>query len=124
LAASQIIKEDEMKTRKAIFALLTVCCLMSSFPMATHAAQIWAICTIDQVGPYGINEGVSGSHIYLTDTANSPAWDGSKKFLISSQRGKEFLATALTAVANGKTVNASVNPDATVGTVGALIIQK
>jgi hypothetical protein len=110
LAGYEIIKEAEMKTRKAVLVLLTVFCLATFFSLQANAAGPY-ICTVDEVGPYDTIEGVSGSQIYLTDTNTAaPGWAGSKKFLISPNRGKEFLATALTAVANGKQVKVYANP--------------
>lgn len=112
-----------MKTKKAIFILLTVFCLMGMFFLEANAA--WLTCTVDQVGPSGTTEGVSGSYIYLTDTADPPAWGGaSKKCYFGPARGKEFLAVALTALANGKKVQVGITLTPAIPPISAIYIQK
>lgn len=113
-----------MKTNKIILIVLAVFFLLSSFSMQAIAAASWFTCTIDQVGPYGLNEGVSGSYIYLTSTADPPAWDGSRRCIISPNRGKEYLATALAALANGKQVMVYINPANVTPTINGIYIQK
>lgn len=97
-------------------------CLAAFSAMAAHAA--WVICTVDQVGPNGTNEATSGSRVFLTAVDPADAWVGSKECKISPNRGKEFLATALTALSSGKQVKVSVNPALASPTVGAIYVQK
>jgi hypothetical protein len=113
-----------MKTRKAIIVLLVVGCLTALSSL--EAAAVWLTCTVDQAGPNGTDI----TDVYLTDTAATPEWGGaSKKCRISSTlaptRGKEFLAVALTALANGKPVKVLIgNPAATIPAITAMYIQK
>jgi hypothetical protein len=111
-----------MKPRKAILILFMVGCLMPLFSMQATAAWEWVTCNVDQVGPYLLTEGVNGSHIYLTDTAEPPAWEGSKKMFISPSRGKEYLAVALTALASGKRVKVYIVPSATFPTINGIYV--
>lgn len=112
-----------MKTRKAIFVLFMVGCMAAFSALAANADADWVTCTVDQVGPTGTTEGTSGSRIFLTAVDPADAWVGSKQCRISPDRGKEFLAAALTAVSNGKQVKVSVNPALASPTIGAIYVQ-
>ena len=112
-----------MKTRKALFVLFMVGCLLAGFVMEA-AAISWYTCTIDKVGPYLLDELTNGSHIYLTHDDASPAWQGSKKHLISPNRGKEYLAAALSAFASGYRVEVYINVAAGLPTIYGLYVKK
>jgi len=90
-----------MKARNAVVILLTVFCLVALCAASSFAAS--KVCTVESVGPYGTLEGTDGSAIFLTDTGEPIAFTN-KKFFIGPNRGKEFLAAALTALASGKPV--------------------
>jgi len=111
-----------MKTRKAIVVLVVIGCLAAFAAPAARAD--WILCTVDQVGPTGTTEGASGSRIYLTAVDPPGAWVGSKQCKISPNRGREFLAAALAALANSKQVLVSVNPAANLPTISAIYVQK
>ncbi|RJR42625.1 MAG: hypothetical protein C4567_07130 [Deltaproteobacteria bacterium] len=116
------IKEADMRTRKAMFILFMVGCLAAFSAVAAQAA--WITCTVDQVGPSGTNVDTSGCRIFLTAVDPADAWVGSKEFKISPNRGKEFLAAALTALASGKQVRVNVNLATAMPTLGAIYVQK
>jgi hypothetical protein len=67
---------------------------------AAVAGDWYDACQVDQVGPGPSKD----THLFLTHTAPSPAWDGSKDFLVDAKRAKEIQAVALTAVVNVKKV--------------------
>ena len=93
-----------MKNRKLILVLGAVCCLAVFLPLQVQSAT-WYPAGVVAVGPYGLTEGTSGTDIYLTSYSDPPAWQGSKKFKISPDRSKEFLAVALAALMNQKQVS-------------------
>jgi len=109
-----------IKTKKVILVLLMFGCLGTFSAVAAQAD--WVISTIDQVGPYGINETTSGSRIFLTAVNPADAWPGSKECKIGVSRGKEFLAAALTALASGKQVRVSLNPALASPTISAIYV--
>lgn len=114
--------EAKMKTGKPVFVLLMLGCLAA---LAAPAAQAdWVLCTVDQVGPHGATEGTGGSRIYLTAVDPPGAWEGSKPCKIAPERGREFLAAALAALASGKQVKVSLNPAAASPTLSAIYVQK
>lgn len=78
-------------------------------------------CTVDQVGPAGATV-ATGSKIYLTDTAASPGWSGSKAFKVPLDRAKEFLAVGLAAMSTSAPVK--VTTDAGLTSITAIYLQK
>jgi hypothetical protein len=113
-----------MKIRKAIL-LLTLISLAVLVSGQADAGPEWYECIVDKVGPYGIIEGTSGSWIYLTHNDPDPAWDGSKKFIIHSSRGKEYLDIGSKAMLAfpPKLVEAYVDPEASNPLVKGLLLK-
>ena len=111
-----------MKTRKAIVVLAMVGCLAAFSAVAAQAD--WVTCMVDQVGPFGTNETTSGSRFFLTVVDPPGAWAGNKECKISPNRGKEFLAAALTALSSGKQVRVSLNPALASPTISSIYVQK
>lgn len=101
----------------AVVFLLTACFL--AFSTVVHAGTYK--CTVDQVGPAGTTQ-AAGSKIYLTDTASTPAWKGSKAFKVPTERSKEFLAVGLAAMAGSTTVKVTTNADLT--SITTIYLQK
>jgi hypothetical protein len=96
-----------MKTRKAVIVLVMAGLLTSLLAGGAIAATY--TCTVESAGPWGVNPEAGGAYVvYLTDTAASPAFTNKKctfpNNATTGLRGKEYLAAALTALANGKTV--------------------
>ncbi len=112
-----------MKAKKAISLLAAAFCLLALFAVNADAALSWVTCTVDQAGPYGLVEGTSGSRVYLTDVSGA-AWAGSKQCVLSPNRGKEYLAAALTALANSKQVRVYLNPALATPTINGFYVQK
>jgi len=112
-----------MNTRKTILFLLTLCCLAALFAMPASAGTDWYECIVDKVGPYGITSGVSGGQIYLTSVDGT--WDGSKKFIISASRAKEYLDIGSKALLpiQPKLVEVYADPDASTPLVKGLLLK-
>ncbi len=113
-----------MKTRKAMVILLAACCLAAMFSLEATAAAWVSNVTVDSAGPYGTTADPGTSYVYLTHNADPPLWVGSKRCTIGPSRGKEFLAVALTALANGKTVNVYGNLTAGSPTITGIYVNK
>jgi hypothetical protein len=101
-----------------VLCLLAVASII--FPMNTNAAGSY-VCTVDQAGPHG-QAAAGGARLYLTDTADTPAWAGSKTFKVPADRSKEFLAVGIAAIANDKKV--TIVTDATMTNVTTIYLMK
>lgn len=114
-----------MKTKKAILCLLTLCCLAALFSLPASADPHWYECIVDKVGPYGIVQGSSGGWIYLTHNDPDPEWDGSKKFIISASRAKEYLDIGSKALlpVQPKLVEVYADPNAATPLVKGLLLK-
>jgi len=107
-----------MKVRKSLTVIFLVCGLLAGLSLQASAA--WYTCTVNQAGPFGATA-ESGVRIYLTDDAAT--WEGSKQFKVAAARANQFLAVALTAIANGKKVYVScVNPAVALPTITAIYL--
>ena len=111
-----------MKSRKIMFVVSMLVCVAAFSPLAAQAD--WVTCTVDQAGPFGTNETTSDSRIFLTAVDPPGAWAGNKECKISPNRGKEFLAAALTALSSGKQVRVSLNPALASPTISSIYVQK
>ena len=103
---------------KVTVLFLLAACLLA-FSATAHAGTYK--CTVDQVGPAGATTS-AGSKIYLTDTAATPGWTGSKAFKLPADRSKEFLAVGLAAMANSAAVK--VTTDTGLTTITTIYLQK
>ena len=97
-------------TKRALLVVLILAAAVMALTGEALAAGAWYTCTVEQAGPNGTiaypstTPAASTSRIFLTDTASSPAWVGSKEFSISATRAREFLAVGLAAITSGKKV--------------------
>jgi len=110
-----------MKTKKTVLVTLLLCGLVAGWFPDAGAAPAWYMCTVDMAGPFGTTA-ASSSRVYLTDTATDPAWAGSKQFVITTTRAKEYLAVALTAVASGKKVKINSDLSSESPTISAIYV--
>ena len=107
-----------MKTNKTVLVLFAVVCLMTLCSSQSYAAAAWHVCTIQEVGPSGANE----ANPYCYITLSSLDWEDNIVCVLPLTRTKDYLATALTAIAAGKQVKAWMNPDAPTPTVNKLFV--
>lgn len=71
-----------------------------------YAENIDYVCTVARTGPAGAHSAV---FIWLTDTADPPAWPGALRCMARTGREKEMLAVALMAMADGLRVIAKLD---------------
>ena len=88
-----------MKVRKTLTVIFLVCGLLTGWSLQAAAATF--TCTVNSAGPSGTAETATAVRINLTEA--SSAW-GPTQFSVTGARSKEFLAVALTAIANGQRV--------------------
>ena len=113
-----------MKLKKLTSVLLAALFLTTLLSASALAGAAWYECTVDQAGPLG-GTTTSPVRIFLTDvTTDTPAWAGSKEFNVNSDRAKEYLAVALTAMTTGKKVRAYLNPALALPTLYGLYLMK
>ncbi|MBM4293800.1 MAG: hypothetical protein FJ126_02710 [Deltaproteobacteria bacterium] len=111
-----------MKTRKAVLVLVAMGLLMASFVGTASAATV--TCSVDGTGVFNTSAATPVYYVFLTDTAATPVWNN-KKCSLPAARGKEYLAVALTALANGKTVTVTcANTAAAVPAITSMIANK
>jgi hypothetical protein len=96
-----------MKSKKLVLSLLVAVGLVMTLALAAQAAQGWYLgYTVSACGPIVVSGGATVNRIGGTFTKTSAptinAW-------FTSGREKEMLAVALTALANGKTVDLLVD---------------
>jgi hypothetical protein len=105
-----------MKTRKPALAVLVLVALVISISVQSFAASANYTCTVVSAGPvtYSPNNLVYYKMAirltYVSGGTTAPATT-TKTFYAPAGHEKEFLAVALTAIANGKNVCAMVNFD-------------
>jgi hypothetical protein len=90
-----------MEIKKFVAGLLVLVGLIALLAAPGFAAT--PTCTVDKVGSSTVY-----TFVWLTDTAATPLWQGSRQFYFNPDKAKEMLATALTAMANNKKVNVNL----------------
>ncbi len=95
-----------MKIQKLALVGL-VCGLVLAFSVSAYAAAATYTCTVNSAGPQAAGTANYKMAIKLTSTP------GTKTFVAPTGKEKEFLAVALTAIANGKKVSVVIDWAAT-----------
>jgi hypothetical protein len=100
-----------MKARKLVLLVLSVCALVAFLTATSYAALATYTCTVNYAGPV-TSTGTYHMAIKLTYASGSPTpTTKTKVFYAPTGHEKEFLAVALTAMANSKKVSAYVDFD-------------
>jgi len=109
-----------MKINKAWCLVLMIAVLMGGSAVAGQAASSWYTCQVDGAGPI---TATTGARIFLTDTAEPPAFQN-QEFQVPRGRENQFLAVALEAISQGRKVKVSTDPNkGTIPTVSAIYLQ-
>jgi len=109
-----------MKINKALCLGLMVAVLVGGLTGTGQAASTWYTCQVDGAGPTNSS---AGARIFLTDTADPPAFQN-QEFQVPQSRANQFLAVALEAISQGRRVKAYTNLDkGTIPTVTAIYLQ-
>jgi hypothetical protein len=111
-----------MKTQKLALAVLVSVALMTSISVRSFAALTTYTCTVVSAGPITYSPNNPAYHkvairlAYISGGTAAPNTT-TKTFYAPAGHEKEFLAVALTAIANGKNVSALVSFDSANNTV-------
>lgn len=104
-----------MKIKK--FALASLIAVLLIMALASVALAGTYVCIVTATGPGG----ATATFVRLTDTAATPAFTN-RWFKFRSDRAKEMLAVALTAMANNKKVRATLVSTDAYATVNEFMI--
>jgi hypothetical protein len=107
-----------MKTLKLAIAVLVLVALVTAVPVQSFAALAACTCTVVSAGPVTYSQNNPAYYkmairlTYVSGGTSAPTTT-TKTFYAPGGHEKEFLAVALTAIANGKNVSAMVDFDGT-----------
>jgi len=85
-----------MRVKKVFVMMVVVLSMLAVFAVSAHAGATWYTCEVNMAGI-----GMSWSYVKLTDKGGNFT---NKWFLLRSDRKKEMLAVALTAMTNNMEV--------------------